>query len=619
MYRLILLFLCFIAITISPVNAQDCNCLRASLPQFEQLRDNADTVAAAKLSQELRNNGSPSCAAFARSLDIWMRIGQRKLDSLLPLIEEQERFIEGLDCKTHLIGLAYFNYCRYYYARNDYDKFSVYAFKSLEVAEQTGNKREELRALRHLIIIFTRKGEDEKIPAYLLRAISLVKPLEEDYSSADIYNWLAMEYETWYTRIQRPGLLDTSMLYANMAIRSAKHYENNSEITDAFRVHEAVNYHRGDLRKAVSAMDSAVLYASRIKVATNLGPLYIGKALDLLDLGEKQEAVRWADTSISVMERDFKGTEASLGIYREASGIFQAAGLQEKALETFKLYDHVKDSLFTLKRTQQVNELEQRYEKSKNEKTIRELAQQKRIYLLLAATGLFALVGLIFFIRQQSLRNKQRMLETEQRLNRARMNPHFFFNALSSLQASALAGQSGTALASNIAKFSRIMRETLESTYKEYVSVEQEQEFLTEYLELQRTRFPEKFGYQLSIDPAIEPDEVMLPAMILQPFVENSIEHGFTGIDYRGEIIISFTKKAGLLLVHISDNGKGMIPKQNGDSNHISRATQIIRDRIYLLNKKLRTNASYQVADNPDGKGVSVAIELPYLEKNQLK
>ena len=109
---------------------------------------------------------------------------------------------------------------------------------------------------------------------------------------------------------------------------------------------------------------------------------------------------------------------------------------------------------------------------------------------MLAVAGLLALVALTFFIRQQSLKSKQTILETEQRLNRARMNPHFFFNALSALQSFALQENDGKALASNLSKFSHIMRETLESTYKEYVTIEQEKDFLNEYLELQKMRFP---------------------------------------------------------------------------------------------------------------------------------
>ena len=279
----------------------------------------------------------------------------------------------------------------------------------------------------------------------------------------------------------------------------------------------------------------------------------------------------------------------------------------------------ITDSIRNVEKATQVAELERKYSQAKNEKTISELAQQKRIYLLLAIAGFFGLIALAFFIRQQSLYNKQKIMEAEQRLNRARMNPHFFFNALSSLQSFALQGNDGKAMASNLSKFSHIMRETLESTYKEYVTIVQEIDFLKEYLELQKMRFPQKFNYEVSVAEDLEPDDMLIPSMILQPFVENSIEHGFTGIDYKGQLRINFKKEAGNLFINIIDNGKGLANVAKENNEHISRASQIIKDRIYLLNIRLKTRAGFSIDNNADGKGVTVKIYLPLLYKHNMK
>lgn len=194
------------------------------------------------------------------------------------------------------------------------------------------------------------------------------------------------------------------------------------------------------------------------------------------------------------------------------------------------------------------------------------------------------------------------------------MNPHFFFNALTTLQKFALRDNDGQALASNLSKFSNIMRETLESTYKEYVTIEQEIEFLNEYLEVQKIRFPEKFSFTVTADDRIEIDELLIPSMIIQPFVENSIEHGFVGINHSGFIEISFSLKNQEVIVEIKDNGKGLATEAK-ESNHVSRASQIIKDRIYLLNIKLKTKAGFSINNNADNNGVSVKIHLPILYK----
>jgi LytS/YehU family sensor histidine kinase len=204
------------------------------------------------------------------------------------------------------------------------------------------------------------------------------------------------------------------------------------------------------------------------------------------------------------------------------------------------------------------------------------------------------------------------------------MNPHFFFNALTALQKFALKENDGQAMASNLSKFSNIMRETLESTYKEYVTVEQEMEFLNEYLEVQKIRFPQSFSYSVTADKQLEVDDTLIPAMIIQPFVENSIEHGFIGIDYPGNITVHFSSEKKEVRIEIRDNGKGLstvakenLPGGQEGNEHISRASQIIKDRIYLLNIKLKTKAGFSIDNDSDGKGVIVKINLPLLHKSQ--
>jgi hypothetical protein len=108
------------------------------------------------------------------------------------------------------------------------------------------------------------------------------------------------------------------------------------------------------------------------------------------------------------------------------SRIGEVRGDYKKAYEYKELERSITDSVRNVEKTTAVGELEKKYNQAKNELTIKELAQQKQIYLLAAVAGLLAAIAIGFFLRQQSLRHKQKILETEQRLNRARMNPHFF-------------------------------------------------------------------------------------------------------------------------------------------------------------------------------------------------
>ena len=208
-----------------------------------------------------------------------------------------------------------------------------------------------------------------------------------------------------------------------------------------------------------------------------------------------------------------------------------------------------------------------------------ELEKTKQLYTFLIFGSLLTLLTLIFFFRQRSLQNKQNIMLAEQRLNRARINPHFFFNAMASLQNLSLQEKS-TQTTLFISRFAKIMRQSLESTYEELVTVESEIDFITNYLEVQKLRFPEKFDFTFDIDHNLEINELKMPGMIIQPFVENAIEHGFNTIDYKGLILISFVDDKEQIKISIEDNGIGNTD-QKKVKNHKSRAMQIIKDRLY--------------------------------------
>lgn len=263
--------------------------------------------------------------------------------------------------------------------------------------------------------------------------------------------------------------------------------------------------------------------------------------------------------------------------------------------------------------------MEQKYNKSVNEKKITELNRENELASLrtkFLSVGILAailiLLIIIFFYRQSVLKNKFKALETEQRLNRARMNPHFFFNALASIQTLSMDTENQSKVSSLISKFSKIMRQSLESTYDELATIEDEILFLSNYLDLQKTRFNNKFEYEIKVDENLAQDELKIPSMLLQPFLENSIEHGFKNIDYKGKLDIIFKKEENGIGVELKDNGKGFDTTQK-HKEYPSRATQIIADRLLILNKQHKSNSIYELNANSDGKGICVRVNLPFI------
>jgi hypothetical protein len=536
-------------------------------------------------------------------------------DSAEIFFEKAEKLYRQSGCGDSVLLDTYKYWAQLHYTKGDFGKAQEYTFKLLRSSEAAGDPHEIAGCYTMIAQLFNQTGQADKGIVYARMAIPFLKKMQRPSHVADILFKLAKRYLWHYQDTKTISSLDSSELFTLQQLTIAKQINRKSSIAVAFSNLEGIAYERKDFKKALLLLDSSFNYTDRDNY-DNLGTNYYDKADIYIELNQLTEASRMADSSLYYRKLSDNPAYTS-ETYELQSTIAVKSGDFRKAFDYKEMARAISDSIRNVEKTMQVNELERKYSQAKNEKTIKELAQQKQIYLLFAVAGLLAAIAIGFFLRQQSLKHKQKIMETEQRLNRSRMNPHFFFNALSSLQSFALQENDGKALASNLSKFSHIMRETLESTYKEYVTIEQEKDFLNEYMELQKMRFPQKFSYEINIDEQLDADEWMIPSMILQPFVENSIEHGFAGVGYPGQVTITFTKAVNDLTILITDNGKGLISptKENQAAEHISRASQIIKDRIYLLNIKLKTRAGFSIDNNSSGKGVTVKIHLPLLNK----
>src|SRR5690606_7593453 len=125
----------------------------------------------------------------------------------------------------------------------------------------------------------------------------------------------------------------------------------------------------------------------------------------------------------------------------------------------------------------------------------------------------------------------------------------------------------------------------LENSMQGYITLEKELQWLENYIALQALRFNEKFDYEITVDENLVLDNILIPPMLTQPFIENALEHGLKSIDYKGFINIRYTLKSDdLLWVEIEDNGVGLKKELNPEKEHISLATKITKERLLILN-----------------------------------
>lgn len=597
-FLLLLVVFCF-----SKGIAQNCECVEYN----EKEKNNPELLTASA------NN---FCKAKGYELLATGFNNSKELDSAEYYLKRSESFYKQTACKEEQYLSLYKQWSSYYFFKAEYQPALDYSLKTLSLVQSENNKKEEADVLLNISQIFARMGQTAKGLEYTRKAIPVIEKMEDNTVKVDMLNKTGSRFYFFFQDIKSQQLLDSSAIFFKEALSLAKELKYIKGIQTSYNKMNSLAYQQKNYRQALLYLDSSIALAKPGEVSTALATSFGDKGNILLKMGEFKDAGKWADSCLYYNQK-LRFPPLIANAYSLVAEIADSLGDFDKAYTALYNEKKITDSMNKIDKITAVNEVEKKYNQAKNEKTIKELAQQKQIYLLFGIAGLLTAIAIGFYLRQQSLKHKQKILETEQRLNRARMNPHFFFNALTAMQRFALKENDGKALASNLSKFSNIMRETLESSYKEYVTVKQEVEFLKEYMEIQKMRFPQLFTYSLMLDGEMEPSDVMIPSMIIQPFIENSIEHGFADIDYAGDIRVDFKQQHKTITIEITDNGKGLSTPGSKTNEHISRASQIIKDRIYLLNIKLKTKADFSIDNNKDGKGVIVKIHLPVIYTNE--
>lgn len=612
-YRIVL-FAGFIFASLTGIAQDNCNC--PSYPSPAEQENSEDAVLKSKM-DALGNSTNPFCVAKSAEWLANYYLDEQQYDSSEVYFRKAETYYKQSACNDSVLLGTYKFWAQLYYTKSDFVKSQECCMKLLPCTVASGNKFEEALCYTMIAQLLNQTDQAEEGIIYTRKAMKMVDQIEDPEGRLNILAKLSKRYLWHYQDTKVMSSLDSSELYSTRQLRLAQSLGRTSSMAAAYNNLQGVAYERGDFQKALALLDSAFLYTDKENYPI-LAVNYFDKADILIEMKQYDEAARMADSSLRyhVLEDN---PAFIADAYSLISRINLLKGDYRLAYEYNEKARAITDSIRDVEKIKEVTELEQKYNQVQNEKTISELNQNQEISSLnikLLTAGiigaLLIVLLVIIFFRQSVLKNKQVQLETEQRLNRARMNPHFFFNTLSALQTSALKEKDPVKMADLLSKYSRIMRSTLESTYDDLVTVEQEEQYLQLYLQLQQFRCNHSFDFVVEIDDALEPSELLMPGMIIQPFVENAIEHGFSGIENGGKLEVRFSAESGSLRVTVTDNGAG-IGQGNNPKSHKSRATEITRDRLFLLNKKHKSNAAFEIRNNTGDSGVTVIITLPIL------
>jgi tetratricopeptide (TPR) repeat protein len=289
----------------------------------------------------------------------------------------------------------------------------------------------------------------------------------------------------------------------------------------------------------------------------------------------------------------------------------------------------LKDELFTIETNKQITEIATQYETQQKEQKILLLENEKALVEIKAfrtRTWFFGFIGfmiltllwVMLYIGQNKIRNEHEKTNLQQRLLRSQMNPHFIFNALSSVQNAILNDQPSVA-SRYLTRFSKLMRNILDSSTIETIPLEEELNTIENYLALQKIRFNDKFDYEIDIDDTIDTVAVTIPPMLAQPFIENSIEHGFRQKESPGLIQVRISQQANTLKLEVEDDGIGRKKaaelRQKDKKDYKSMATVLTQERIRALNKGKKRKITLDIIDladkNGEASGTSVRFLIP--------
>jgi LytS/YehU family sensor histidine kinase len=315
---------------------------------------------------------------------------------------------------------------------------------------------------------------------------------------------------------------------------------------------------------------------------------------------------------------------------RDKVEIYCAINKPDSVLRYFNRYILFSDSINRVQNSKAIAEMQTKYETEKKDKEILTLnldAQKKKntVWAVSSVSVLLFVVSLSGFVVYRTRKKRehavllQTISETDIKALRAQMNPHFIFNCIHTIDR-LLDDLKIQESKDCLIKFATLTRSVLENSNKREIQLAEELHVLSSYMDLENTRLANPFVYLIETAPGLNSEVTLIPPLILQPFVENAIKHGFETISRTGEIKIGIRKENEWLICTIEDNGSGRNPvkvnKPRAAFKKESMGIKLSEDRLRLLGEMKNTRSYFTIEDlmdiNNKPTGTRVKMHLPF-------
>jgi len=562
------------------------------------------------------------------------------------------------------LAASFLNLGSSYELLGEFDDAILYLKKALSIAKNDNNDQRVAYSLNNLGVVYQNQGNYPLALEYFKESLYINEKLGDSLGIANHLSNLAKVY-------QAQKEYDKAMAYYKKSLKIHKSRNRKQGISEVLNDIGLIHKKNGDYENALNSYVEALRISKEIgakslipAILVNIGEVYLtlneyslseqfyteakNISLEIEDkrllcdayIGiaktyQKQKKYKLALSTTLEAKKISEETgllENQRQVSELLSNIYKATGNYKDALDSYETFKILNDSLFNKANVEKITQLEYeyKYKKALDSASIRELKLTKTMKTTsedLAKTKqnyLWAVIGIlvisilsgsfVFYQKYKNVKIINQNIVTEQKLLRSQMTPHFIFNSLSVLQGMILNKEEKKSI-TYLSKFSKLLRLVLENSRDKIVPLIQELDAIDNYMTLQNLDADPPFDYSLTVDENIDINLFLIPPMLIQPFIENVIEHAFINDQEHCEIKIHLSFKDQKLSCTIIDNGVGIDTRlQRANTKKKSLATTITSERLNLLAKDFSMPGSVVVEDRKkyNAQGTKVTLIIPY-------
>ena len=509
------------------------------------------------------------------------------------LLSRRKRYKEAVDC--YYKALKYFELNE---AENADGISYVYSNLGVLYGEQGQNKT-SINFIKKAIVYIDKKLE---------------KPTVED----------ELQKATYYYNIGSKYILLKDYTEAtknlNVALQLATKHNQNSYRSFALGKLGVIDLHFKKIDEAETKLvtANAISESPQSKALTHI---YLGEVY--LEKGAYPKAVQSIKAGLAISKEINNNNLKEIG-YHLLYKIYKRTGNFKESIAMLELFNAIKDSSKTEEVKNELKQQQLKYDYERKElkyklETERKNASKNILLLILLSAVILLLIGAYFLYRNYKQKQAISIFEKNelnQKLLLTQMNPHFIFNSIDNIQSLIYNKQEKEAV-NYLTKFSKLTRQILENSNESYVSLSEELAMIDNYLAIQQLLYNNKFNFSIVVDEGIDPESIVVPPMLTQPFIENAIKHGLKNKTDNGFITIRFYWQEKQLIFEVCDNGIGFNDGEKTTGNK-SLAMKITKERLANISKKndFQIHIQNLFDDDKHVVGAKVYFDIPYLYEN---